>query len=73
MTILTQTQRKSSPVFQKILNAVARLNASERETLETLMDTEFAATLLARRKEIARLRASGGILSLDAIKQKFLA
>jgi hypothetical protein len=53
-----------NPTFATIVSTITTLDDSERETLEVLLDKEFAQTVLERGKELNALKKNGGLLSI---------
>ena len=69
-TALT-TVRK--PAFTSLVRAIRTFTASERETLEMLLDGAFTRTTLRRGKDVSVFRKAGKLLSLDEVRKTFRA
>jgi len=55
----------------RLATRIKKLNPSEQETLETMLDTEFAMAVLQRGKDIARLQGQKKLLSLEELREAF--
>lgn len=63
---------KNQPLAE-LATRIRKLNPSDRETLEMLMDVEFTRAVLRRAGEMERLRKQGRLLSLADMQKSFRA
>ena len=63
------TTTQKNPPLSDLAEVVKKLNLSERETLEMLLDTGFTKTVIKRNKEIERLRKQNRLLSFEELKK----